>query len=104
MPVIVIAADPVVAVEVAVSVRVLVVVVLLGLNAAVTPPGKPDADKFTVPLKPPVEVTVMVLVLLVPWARLTALGAAPTVNPVVTGPARVIARTTTSRVFGSVTL
>jgi len=104
VPVIVMAASPVVAVEPAVSMRVLVVVVLVGLKAAVTPAGRPEADKATVLLNPPVEVTVIVLVLLAPCARLTEFGAAAIVNPVVTGPASVIANTTTSRVFGRVTL
>ena len=43
---------PVAAVLLAVSVNVLVLVVLLGLKNAVTPVGKPEADKLTVPLKP----------------------------------------------------
>ena len=57
---------PVVAVLLAVNVNVLVVAVLLGLNEAVTPLGRPDADKLTLPLKPFCGVTVMVLVALVP--------------------------------------
>ena len=36
----------------AVSVNVLVVMALAGLNAAVTPAGRPEAVKFTAPLKP----------------------------------------------------
>jgi len=51
-PVMVTVAVPVVAVLPAVSVRVLVVAALVGLNEAVTPPGKPEADKPTLPLKP----------------------------------------------------
>jgi len=100
----VIVAGPVAAVELAVRVRVLVVVVLAGLNAAVTPAGRPEADKSTTLSKPPVNVTVTMLVLLAPCATLTEFGAAAMVNPVVTGPARVTANTTTSRVFGNVTL
>jgi len=61
-PVTVTVAVPVVAEALAVSVNVLVFVVLLGLNAAVTPLGKPDADKLTLPLKPFRGVTLMVLV------------------------------------------
>jgi len=53
---------PMAAVLLAVSVNVLVLAVLLGLNAAVTPVGRPDADRLTLPLKPPCGVTVMVLV------------------------------------------
>jgi hypothetical protein len=43
----------VVAVVLAVSVNVLVLVVLVGLKDAVTPLGKPEADKLTLPVKPP---------------------------------------------------
>src|SRR6266702_1112590 len=57
---------PVVAVLLAVSVNVLLLAVLVGLNVAVTPPGRPDADKLTLLLKPFCGVTVMVLVPLVP--------------------------------------
>ena len=59
---------PVTAVLLAVRVNVLVLAVLAGLNDAVTPVGKPDADKLTLPLKPFSGVTVMVLALLAPWA------------------------------------
>lgn len=52
-PVMVTVALPVVAVPVAVRVRVLVPVVLAGLNDALTPAGRPDAEKLTLPLKPP---------------------------------------------------
>ena len=61
-PVTVTVAIPVVAALLAVSINVLVFVVLVGLNDAVTPLGKPDADKLTLPLKPFCGVTVMVLV------------------------------------------
>src|SRR6266850_6566399 len=57
---------PVAAVPLAVSVNVLVLAVLLGLNDAVTPLGRPDADKLTLLLKPFSGVTVMVLVPVVP--------------------------------------
>jgi hypothetical protein len=57
---------PVVAVLLAVRVSVLVPAVLLGLNNAVTPLGRPDADKLTLLLKPFCGVTVMVLVPVVP--------------------------------------
>ena len=52
---------PVVAVLLAVSVNLLVLAVLLGLKDAVTPLGRPDADKLTELLKPFCGVTVMVL-------------------------------------------
>jgi len=48
-------AGPVVADALAVSVKVLVVVVLAGLNPAVTPFGKPEAARLTLPVKPPRE-------------------------------------------------
>ena len=67
---------PSAAVLLAVSVNVLVLAVLLGLNDAVTPLGRPDADKLTLPLKPFCWVTVMVLAPLVPWTTLRLLGEA----------------------------
>ncbi len=78
-PVMVTVTVPVVAVLPAVSVNVLVLAVLLGLNDAVTPPGKPDADKLTLPLKPFCGVMVMVLVPLVPCAIVKLLGDAESV-------------------------
>src|SRR5260370_1183469 len=65
---------PVAAVLVAASVRVLVLAVLLGLNDAVTPLGRPDADKLTLLLKPFSGATVMVLVPLAPCAIVTLVG------------------------------
>jgi hypothetical protein len=67
---------PAVAVPLAVSVNVLLLAVLLGLNDAVTPPGRPDADKLTLPLKPNCGVTVTVLVLVVPCVIVKLLGEA----------------------------
>jgi hypothetical protein len=66
VPVIVTVTVPVVAVPPAVSVNVLVAVAGLGLNEAVTPLGRPDADKLTLPLKPFCGVIVIVLVPLAP--------------------------------------
>lgn len=66
VPVMVTVAAPVVAVAVAVSVSVLVPVVLVGLKDAVTPAGKPAADRLTLPLNPLSGLTVMVLVPLAP--------------------------------------
>ena len=51
-PVMVTVNVPVVAVPPAVSVSVLELVVLPGLNDAVTPLGRPEADKLTLALKP----------------------------------------------------
>ena len=62
-PLMVTAKVPMAAVALAVRVSVLVVVVLAGLNEAVTPLGKPDADKVTVPLNPLSGLTVIVLVI-----------------------------------------
>ncbi len=62
VPVTVTVAVPVVAVALAVSVSVLVLVAGLGVNAAVTPLGKPDAERLTLPLKPFAGVIVIVLV------------------------------------------
>jgi len=76
VPVIVTVAVPVVAVPLAVSVSVLVPVVLVGLKDAVTPAGNPDADKLTLPVKPLVGLTVIVLVPLPPCATVTLVGEA----------------------------
>jgi len=74
MPVTVTVTVPVVAVLLAVSVTVLVFAVVLGLNDAVTPLGRPDADKLTLPLKPFCGITVMVLVPLLPCVIVKLLG------------------------------
>jgi hypothetical protein len=66
VPVMVTEAVPVAAVLLAVSVIVLVLAVLLGLNDAVTPLGRPEADKLTLPVKPFCGVTVMALAPLAP--------------------------------------
>jgi hypothetical protein len=63
-----------VAVLLAVSVKVLVLVVLVGLKLAVTPLGRPEAESATEPLKPLIGVTVMVLVPLLPWLMVTLVG------------------------------
>ena len=76
VPVIVTVARPRVAVLEAVRVSVLVLVALAGLKDAVTPAGRPVADKATDPLKLLIGVTVTVLVPAVPWTTLTLLGEA----------------------------
>ncbi len=73
-PVMVTVNVPVAAVILAVSVNVLVPVVLLGLKEAVTPPGRPEADKLTLALKPLSGLTVMVLALLAPCVMLNEPG------------------------------
>ena len=57
-----------------VRVSVLVEVAGFGLNAAVTPLGKPEAAKFTLPVKPFSGATVTVLVPRLPWLTVSALG------------------------------
>ena len=52
---------PVAAVVLAVSVKELVVVAEAGVKDAITPLGRPDADKLTVPAKPFWGPTVMML-------------------------------------------
>jgi hypothetical protein len=74
VPVMVTLDVPVVAVASAVNVNVLVLVVLLGLKEAVTPLGRPEADKLTLPLKPFCAVTVIVLVPIVPCTTLMLAG------------------------------
>jgi hypothetical protein len=74
VPVMVTVTVPVAAALPAVSVNVLVLTVLLGLNDAVTPLGRPDADKLTLALKPFCGVTVMVLAPLAPCVIVTLLG------------------------------
>ena len=76
VPVTVTVEVPLVAVALAVKVNVLVVLVGFGLNTAVTPLGRPEAFKLTLPLKPFTGTTVMVLGLVPPWATLTELGLA----------------------------
>lgn len=70
MPVIVTVAVPVAALLLAVRVSVLVVVAEAGLNEAVTPLGRPDADKLTLPLNPFCGVIVTVLVPVAPCVTL----------------------------------
>ena len=55
-------AVPVAAVALAVRVNVLVEVAGFGLKVAVTPLGKPEADKLTLPVKPLAGAIVIVLV------------------------------------------
>lgn len=66
VPVTVTVTVPVAAVLLAVKVTVLVLVAGFGLKAAVTPLGKPEADRLTLPLNPPDGVIVIVLVPLPP--------------------------------------
>lgn len=71
---------PVVAVGLAVKVRVLVELVGLGLNPAVTPLGKPAAERVTLPLNPFTALTVIVLVPLLPCDIVRVFGEAESVK------------------------
>jgi hypothetical protein len=83
VPMIVIVAAPVVAELLALSVRVLgaqALQMLLGLNDAVTPVGRPPTESATLPPKPPFpcgeSATVIVLVMLAPCTTLRLAGEA----------------------------
>jgi hypothetical protein len=65
VPVMTTVVAPVVAVLLAVRVKMLVVA-LVEVNEAVTPLGRPEATKLTLLVKPPVGFTVMVLGTLLP--------------------------------------
>lgn len=71
-PVIVIVAVPAVDAQLDVSVSTLLPAVALGLNAAVIPLGRPDADRVTLPENPPASVTVIVSVALLPGVTVRA--------------------------------
>src|SRR5262249_25084628 len=79
-PLIVTEKVPIVATPVAVKVTALVVVVLLGLNEAVTPAGRAEAGQVTAPLKPFCGFTVMVALLLLPWLTFKLFGDAESVK------------------------
>jgi hypothetical protein len=74
VPVMVMVDVPTVAVLLAVNVSVLVPVVLAGLKVAVTPAGRPEAVRLTLPVNPFSGLTVIVLVALPPWVTETLLG------------------------------
>ena len=76
MPVIVTVDVPVVAVPLAAKVNLLEPVVLLGLNDAVTPAGRPEALSATLPAKPFCGLIVIVSVVLAPWVTLAEAGEA----------------------------
>lgn len=67
VPVIVTGNVPATAVLLAVNVTTLVPVVGLVPNVAFTPVGRPEAASVTLPVKPPVSVTVIASVALAPW-------------------------------------
>ncbi len=93
VPVLVTVAVPVVAEPLAVSVSVLVPVVLVGLDDAVTPLGSPDAARLTLPVNPPWSFTVMVLVPPAPlWVIVRLLGESDSVKLGVDDPAKALIR------------
>ena len=73
---IVIVEVPVVAVLLAVKVKTLVEVVGLVPNEAVTPEGRAELESVTLPVKPPLGLTVIVLLPLLPCVTLKLLGEA----------------------------
>lgn len=79
VPVMVTVAVPAVAEPLAISVSTPVSVVGFVLNDAVTPFGRPDTAKFTLPANPPASVTVMVVAPEPPWVMLRLLGEAESV-------------------------
>lgn len=80
VPVIVMLPVPTVAEPLAASVKVLELAAGLGLKEAVTPPGKPEADRETLPLKPFDGVMLIVLCPLEPCVTLRLLGEAESVK------------------------
>lgn len=82
VPVMVTVNAPVVAVLVAVSVSTLLPVVGLVPHTPVTPPGRLDAARVTLPVKLPTSVTVMVSVAVLPRVMATVAGEGASVKPV----------------------
>lgn len=80
VPVIVTVNPPVCAVVEAVSVSVLLVAVLMGLKEAVTPLGKPEADKLALPVNPFCPASVTVVIPLAPCAMPNIAGVAAIVK------------------------
>lgn len=85
VPVIVTEKVPVAAAAAAANVTVLVEVVGLVPKLAVTPLGKPEADKLTLPVNPPEGVTVIVLPALLPCVTLKLAGEADSAKSGVDG-------------------
>jgi hypothetical protein len=81
VPVTVTVTVPVVAVPVADRVKRLLVVAGFVPKVVLTPLGRPDAVKFTLPLNPFRELIVMVVEPEAPWRKVTLLGDAERVKP-----------------------
>ena len=92
VPVTVTEVVPVVAELLAVKVRVLVPLVLVGLNEAVTPLGNPEADRLTLPVNPLCGFTVIVLVPFDPCVTVTLLGDAERLKVGEDAPAKALIR------------
>ena len=82
VPVTVTGTVPVAAELLAVSVKVLVLAVLAGLNDAVTPLGRPEAVKLALPVNAPTSATEIVLLPLLPGVTFKVLGNTDSVKPV----------------------
>ena len=63
------------------SVNVVPVAEVAGLNAAAAPAGRPDAEKLTEPVKPFLSVTLTTSVPLLPGATITVADAGARVKP-----------------------
>lgn len=87
VPVMVTVELPVVAVELAVRVSTLLPVVGFVPKAAVTPLGRPEAARVTLPVNPPTSLTVIVLVPLLPCVIDRLLGESDSVKLGVVDPA-----------------
>jgi len=81
VPVMVTVAVPAVAVLLAESVSTLLVEVLLGLKEAVTPLGRPDAERLTLPANPPWGAKEIVVEPLVPCTSVRLPGVAESRKP-----------------------
>ena len=92
VPVIFTVALPVVVVALAVNVSTLLPVVGFVPKDAVTPLGRPDAARVTLPLNPPRSVTEIVLVPLLPCVTVKLLGDADSVKLGVPEPASALIR------------
>lgn len=80
VPVTVTVAVPVVAVELALSVKTLLEVAGLVPKLAVTPEGSPEVERVTLPVNPPEAAMLIVLLPLLPWVTLRLAGEADKVK------------------------
>ena len=92
VPVMVNAVAPVVAESLAVNVSTVLPLAGFGLKDAVTPLGKPDAEKVTLPLNPSSGLMVMVVVTWLPCVTLTVVGEADKVKSGPAGPVSALIR------------